>query len=68
MWCHRRWGDDKDNNVLDDDDDVETGGDGDAAHDEDDGYEDGNWTCDTGDGVHGDAADEKGENDGGYIN
>ena len=24
--------------------------------------------CDTGDGVHGDAADEKGENDGGYIN
>ena len=47
MWCHRRWGDDKDNNVLDDDDDVETGGDGDAAHDEDDGYEDGNWTCDT---------------------
>ena len=47
MWCHRRWDDDKDNDVLDDDDDVETGGDGDAAHDEDDGYEDGNWTCDT---------------------
>ena len=30
-----------------DDGDVETGGDGDAAHDEDDGYEDGNWTFDT---------------------
>ena len=36
----------KNNKVLHDDDDVETGGDGDAAHDEDDGYEDGNWTCD----------------------